>query len=74
MLILEQLSFYTYLEVIAYIAIYRKVFSAISNYFDHPVSRLRWSVSSGTAVGIANLIISGANVIKLFASLTYKCF
>ena len=58
MIILEHLSLWTYLELTFYIVMYRKLFSVLTNKFDHSDFRTKWSINRGSAVGIANLIVS----------------
>ena len=58
MIILEHLSVWTYLELTFYICMYRKLFSVLTNKFDHSDFRTKWSINRGSAVGIANLIVS----------------
>lgn len=59
MIVLEYLTIWTYLEVAVYVSLYRKLFSILAKNLDHPTFRKKWSISRGTAVGIANLIVSG---------------
>ena len=58
MIFSEHLTLWTYVEIVVYIAIYRKVFDVIARNVDRPQFLQKWDLNRGTAVGIANLIVS----------------
>ena len=58
MIILEHLSVWTYIELTVYVFLYRRLFYVLTDKFDHSDFRTKWSINRGSAVGIANLIVS----------------
>jgi succinate-acetate transporter protein len=59
MALLEHWTIWTYLEIVVYVSLYRKLFAILAKNVNHPLFLQRWSLSPGTAVGIANLMVSG---------------
>ena len=53
------LTIWTYIELFAYVCIYKKCFTVLRNQFDNWFFMAKWSIGRGTALGLANLIISG---------------
>ncbi len=59
MTFLDHITFRTYIELLVYIFIYKKCFTVLRNQFDNWFFMAKWSIGRGTALGLANLIISG---------------